>query len=34
MDPLKIGFVGTFPPTRCGLATFTQSLIEATAAPA
>jgi glycosyltransferase involved in cell wall biosynthesis len=33
METLKICFVGTFPPTRCGLATFTQSLIEATAAP-
>lgn len=33
MDPLRICFIGTFPPTRCGLATFTQSLIEATASP-
>ena len=33
MDSLRIGFIGTFPPTRCGLATFTQSLMEATAPP-
>jgi polysaccharide biosynthesis protein PslF len=33
MDPLRICFIGTFPPTRCGLATFTQSLIEAMAPP-
>lgn len=33
MDSLKIGYIGTFPPTRCGLATFTQSLMEATAPP-
>ncbi len=31
MDPLSICFIGTYPPTRCGLATFTQSLMEATA---
>ena len=30
MDPLRICFIGTYPPTRCGLATFTQSLMEAT----
>jgi len=33
MEQLKIAFVGTFPPTRCGLATFTRSLMEATAPP-
>ena len=33
MDALKVCFVGTYPPTRCGLATFTQSLMEAMTAP-
>jgi len=28
-DALKVCFVGTYPPTRCGLATFTQSLLHA-----
>jgi glycosyltransferase involved in cell wall biosynthesis len=31
MDHLKICFISSYPPTRCGLATFTQSLVEATA---
>jgi glycosyltransferase involved in cell wall biosynthesis len=33
MDSLRICFIGTFPPTHCGLATFTQSLMEAITAP-
>ena len=31
MDPLSICFVGTYPPTHCGLATFGQSLRTAIA---
>jgi glycosyltransferase involved in cell wall biosynthesis len=33
MDALKVCFVGTYPPTRCGLATFTQSLMQAMTPP-
>ena len=33
MDPLCICFVGTYPPTHCGLATFGQSLRNAMAPP-
>lgn len=33
MDALKVCFVSTYPPTRCGLATFTQSLLEAMTPP-
>ncbi len=31
MDPLSVCFIGTYPPTRCGLATFARSLIEGVA---
>jgi len=33
VDALKVCFVGTYPPTRCGLATFTQSLMGAMTPP-
>jgi glycosyltransferase involved in cell wall biosynthesis len=28
-DQLRIGFLGTFPPRRCGIATFTRDLVDA-----
>ena len=31
---VTVGFVGTYPPTRCGIATFTESLRQAMALPA
>jgi len=27
-EALRVAFVGTFPPTRCGLATFTESMVD------
>ena len=28
-DPLQIAFVGTYPPSRCGIGTFTHGLSDA-----
>jgi glycosyltransferase involved in cell wall biosynthesis len=33
LEELSVGFVGTYPPTKCGIATFTESLRNAMAPP-